>query len=187
MKNFVKLEDKNIKFGDCSNCEAHCCKGSFGSIFSQILKDEFENVYENFPILFIFGNLGFIKPVILLSNGFDSCPYLKNNLCSIYNNRPNVCKIYPLSPNIDNKIYLDISCPEISKGKNNLNLESNIFKNYQNKYIETHLEFEKLELKNFEKILSIKNMNFYKYIGDKKSKYLDFHRLSLLKLKDFIN
>ena len=56
-----------------------------------------------------------------------------------------------------------------------------------NKYIKTHLEFEKLELKDFEKILSIKNMNFYKYIGDKKSKYLDFHRLSLLKLKDFIN
>ena len=46
-------------------------------LFSQILKEEFEEVYKNFPILFIFGSLGFIKPVILLSNGFDSCSYLK--------------------------------------------------------------------------------------------------------------
>ena len=24
----------------------------------------------------------------------DECPYLKDNLCSIYENRPNVCKIH---------------------------------------------------------------------------------------------
>ena len=140
MKNFIKIKNYDVKFGDCKNCEAHCCKGLFVTIFSQIIKEEFEEVYKNFPILFIFGSLGFIKPVILLSNGFDSCPYLIINICSIYENRPNVCKTYPLSPNIDNEIYIDTSCPEIYKGKNNLDLQNQIFKNYSEKYINTHLE-----------------------------------------------
>ena len=152
MKNFVKLEDKNIKFGDCNNCFAHCCSGIFGSIFSQILKEEFEDVYKNFPILFIFGSLGFVKPVILLSNGFDFCPHLKDFRCTIYENRPKVCRTYPLSPNIDNFIYIDNSCPELNKADNILNFEDEIFENYQEKYINTHFEFEKLKIEEFEKI-----------------------------------
>ena len=186
MKNFIKLENYDIKFRDCKNCEAHCCKGSFGSIFSQILKEEFEEVYKNFPILFIFSSLGFIKPVILLSNGFDSCSYLKNNTCSIYENRPNVCKTYPLSPNIDNEIYIDTSCPEIYKGKNNLNLQNQIFKNYSEKYINTHLEFEKLKFNDFKKVFSIKGQDFYEYIGVYECKYLNLHKRSLKNLEKFI-
>lgn len=183
MKNFIKLEKQNISFGDCANCEANCCKGSFGTVFSQILKEEFEDVHKNFPILFIFGSLNFVKPVILLSNGFDFCPYLKDFRCSIYDKRPNVCKIYPLSPNIDNFVYIDNSCPEIFKGENKLNLKSTILENYQKKYIETHLEFEKLIIEDFEEILSIKGIKFYKYIGYEESKYLDFHKLSLENIK----
>ena len=185
MKTFVKLEDKNIRFGDCKNCAAHCCSGLFGSIFSQILKDEFEYVYKEFPILFIFGSLDFAKPVILLSNGFDFCPYLKDFKCTIYEKRPKVCKTYPLSPNIDNFIYVDNSCPELNKGDNILNIEDEIFKNYQDKYINTHFEFEKLKIEDFEKVISIKGVNFYKFIGDEKSKYLDFHRLSLKNLENY--
>ena len=185
MKNFVKLEDKNIKFGDCNNCFAHCCSGFFGSIFSQILKEEFEDVYKNFPILFIFGSLGFVKPVILLSNGFDFCPHLKDFRCKIYENRPKVCRTYPLSPNIDNFIYIDNSCPELNKADNILNLEDEIFENYQEKYMNTHFEFEKLKIEEFEKILSIKGVDFYRFIGDEKSKYLDFHKLSIKLLENF--
>ncbi|MGJ0494527.1 YkgJ family cysteine cluster protein [Aliarcobacter cryaerophilus] len=185
MKNFVKLQDKNIKFGDCNNCFAHCCSGIFGSIFSQILKEEFEDVYKNFPILFIFGSLGFVKPVILLSNGFDFCPHLKDFRCKIYENRPKVCRTYPLSPNIDNFIYIDNSCPELNKADNILNFEDEIFENYQEKYINTHFEFKKLKIEEFEKILSIKGVDFYRFIGDEKSKYLDFHKLSIKLLENF--
>ncbi len=184
MKNFVRLENRNIKFGDCKNCSAHCCSGIFGSIFSQILKEEFEYVYENFPILFIFGSLDFVKPVILLSNGFDFCPHLKDFKCTIYQNRPKVCKTYPLSPNIDNFIYIDNSCPELNKADNILNFEDDIFEDYQTKYINTHFEFEKFKKEDFKEVLSIKEIIFYKFIGKEKSKYLDFHKLSL---KNLIN
>ncbi|QKF72706.1 YkgJ family cysteine cluster protein [Aliarcobacter faecis] len=186
MKNFVKLENRELYFGNCKNCEARCCKGSFGTLYSQILKEEFEEVYKNFPILFIFGSLNFIKPIILLSNGFDSCPYLEKNICTIYENRPNVCKTYPLSPNLDNQIYIDNSCPEIFKGENILDIKNEIFIEYQKKYIDTHFEFEKLKPKDFEEQFSIKGMKFYRYIGDENSSFLNYHKLSLENLKKFI-
>ena len=67
MKNFVKLEDKNIKFGDCNNCFAHCCSGIFGSIFSQILKEEFEDVYKNFPIYALISIVvGYLLSIVLI-------------------------------------------------------------------------------------------------------------------------
>jgi len=183
MKNFIPTSNQKFTFGDCKNCQEQCCGGIFGSTFSQILKEEFENIYENFPILFIFGSLNFIKPVILISNGSDFCPYLKNRRCTIYEKRPKVCQTYPLSPNLDNQIYIATYCPQVNKGENSLNFEDDIFKNYQEKYISTHLEFENLKTKDFEEVLSIRNIRFYKYIGEENSKYLNFHKLSLENLK----
>ncbi|MFY4857343.1 YkgJ family cysteine cluster protein [Aliarcobacter butzleri] len=185
MKDFIPTLNQNFTFGNCKNCQAHCCSGLYGSIYSQILKEEFESVYKNFPILFIFGTLGFIKPVILLSNGFDFCPHLENFKCTIYENRPIVCKTYPLSPNLDNQIYIDSSCPEINKGEKPLKFEESYFKNYQEKYIETHFEFENLKKEDFAKIFTIRNIDFFKYIGDTNSKYLTFHKLSLSNLNKY--
>ncbi|MCT7616224.1 hypothetical protein N5U05_00540 [Aliarcobacter butzleri] len=182
MKDFIPTLNQNFTFGNCKNCQAHCCSGLYGSIYSQILKEEFESVYKNFPILFIFGTLGFIKPVILLSNGFDFCPHLENFKCTIYENRPIVCKTYPLSPNLDNQIYIDSSCPEINKGEKPLKFEESYFKNYQEKYIETHFEFENLKKEDFQLVCNIKNENFYKYIGNENSNYLKLHILSVKNL-----
>lgn len=186
MKNFTLLDNFSQlnNFGDCNNCQAKCCSGIFGTIFSQILADEFESIYKNFPILFIFGDLNFIKPVVLLTNGFDFCPYLKDFKCQIYSNRPNVCKNYPLSPNLDNKIYIDLSCPQLNKGKNSIKVDEENFLNYQEKYIKTHFEFEKLKTEDFEKVTTIRNIDFFKYIGDEESKYLTLHKLSLKNLKN---
>lgn len=181
MKNFIPILNQNFTFGDCKNCQALCCK----NIYSQILKEEFENLYKYFPILFIFGNLGFIKPVIMLSNGFDFCPHLKDFRCTIYEKRPMVCKNYPLSPNLDNEIYISSSCPELNKGKNKLEFEKNYFENYQDRYIQTHFEFEKLEKSDFELVCSILDKDFYKYIGNETSTYLDLHKLSLENLGKF--
>ena len=52
MKDFIPTLNQNFTFGNCKNCQAHCCSGLHGSIYSQILKEEFEAVYKNFPILF---------------------------------------------------------------------------------------------------------------------------------------
>ncbi len=168
MKEFVLTKNLNFTFGNCENCDAMCCNGIHGTVYSQIILEEFEKVYKNFPILFIFGELGFVKPVILLTNGNNYCPYLKNNKCTIYDKRPTVCKTYPLSPNLDNEIYIDLQCPEVNKGsdfiitKNKItsNFSNDIFNNYQDKYINTHFEFENLKKENFEKLFEIKKYIF---------------------------
>ncbi|WP_072680060.1 YkgJ family cysteine cluster protein [Arcobacter sp. LA11] len=193
MKEFISTNNHHFTFGNCSNCEAKCCDGRHGTIFSQIILNEFEKVYKNFPILFIFGELGFIKPIILLTTGNDFCPYLKDFKCTIYQDRPTVCRTYPLSPNLDNNIYIDTLCPEINKSeltiiKNNTineNFDNSVFYEYQDKYIETHFQFEKLEKKDFEKIRTINKVDFFKYVGTSKSKYLEMHKSSLKNLSIF--
>jgi len=193
MKEFISTKNQDFTFGDCSNCEAKCCNGKHGTVFSQIILNEFEKVYKNFPILFIFGELGFIKPVVLLTNGKDFCPYLKDFKCTIYEERPTVCRTYPLSPNLDDNIYVDTLCPEINKPgldiiKNNKILKSfdnSVFYKYQDKYIETHFEFETLEKKDFQKINTINQIVFYKYIGSNNSKYINMHKDSLRNLSFF--
>lgn len=194
MKEFISTKNHDFTFGNCSNCEAKCCNGKHGTIFSQIILSEFEKVYKNFPILFIFGELGFIKPVVLLTNGDDFCPYLKDFKCTIYENRPTVCRTYPLSPNLDNNIYIDTLCPEVNKSnefilknnKVNKDFDNVTFYDYQNKYIETHFKFDKYKEEEFQKII-INDLDFFKYKGNNDSNYLKMHINSLKNLKKFIN
>ncbi len=195
MKSFIPISNNNFTFDSCSNCNANCCDGRKGTIYSQVLKEEFEKTYKNFPILFIFGELGFCKPVILLTNGKEFCFYQQNHMCSIYEDRPTVCRTYPLSPNLDNQIYIDITCPEVNKGKEfliknqkiNMNSYKNsIFDNYQDKYIETHFEFETLDKKDFKEAITINDVIFYKYIGDEDSLYVNLHKKSLKNLQKYL-
>ena len=195
MKEFVLTKNLSFTFGNCENCDAMCCNGNYGTVYSQIILEEFERVYKNFPILFIFGELGFIKPVVLLTNGKDFCPHLQNNKCTIYEKRPTVCMTYPLSPNLDNEIYIDLQCPEVNKTRNLIvsknkitpNFSNEIFNNYQDKYINTHLEFENLKKENFEKLFEIKNTSFYKFNLDSNSKYRSLHKKSLINLNNVTN
>lgn len=193
MKEFISTENLNFTFGNCNNCEAKCCNGKQGTLFSQIILNEFEKVYKNFPILFTFGDLNFIKPVVLLTNGKDFCPYLKDYKCSIYENRPTVCKTYPLSPNLDNKVYIDTLCPEV--GKQNIEIIKNsnikhdfnndIFYDYQDKYIDTHFKFQKFNKNDFKKFVTINNIDFFNYTGQIESKYMQMHSQSLENYKKF--
>jgi len=196
MKEFISSTNLEFTFGSCSNCNADCCNGKKGTTYSQILKEEFENVYKNFPILFIFGDLGFVKPVVLLTNGKDFCPYQKDFKCTIYEKRPTVCRTYPLSPNLDNQIYVDTNCPEINKSKNTLiknnqildkSYKNEVFDNYQDKYVQTHFEFDKLDKNDFKLFLEINSISFYSYKGVETNKYLDFHLKSLKNTDIFLS
>ena len=130
--------------------------------FILLYDKKISNLKEMLPI---FGKeLNFIKPVILLTNGIDKCPYLDDYKCSIYENRPTVCRTYPLSPNIDNIIYIDSSCPEVNKGEDFLiqgneikkdSFKNLIFEEYQDKYIQTHFEFNALNKKDFKLLFNI--------------------------------
>lgn len=197
MKTFENSKGKNYSFSSCSNCEAKCCNGKLGTVFSQIILEDFYEVYEHFPIVFLFGELGFLKPVILLTNGDSFCKYLKDFKCSIYDKRPSVCKIYPLSPHLTNDIYIDTSCPAVNEGKD-LIVENGIVSrnfmhpyldNYLDKYINMHQYFEKFN--NKEKLdfaIKIGNEKFYKFKEDFDDEYIKLHLSSLKNIdKYFIN
>lgn len=195
MKQFTDIKEKTITFSSCEICDANCCDGKKGTTFSQIIKDDFSIVYKNFPILFIFGELGFCKPVIVLTNGETFCKHLEDFKCIIYKNRPSICKLYPLSPNIDNNIYVDENCPAI-----NNNLESTIIsennkikkeffhqnlENYQDKYIDTFREFEIFKKEeDFTLAIELNGMQFFKCNKESKNKYMKMHQKSLIHLQD---
>ena len=190
MKNFTQIKNLSFSFSSCDSCEAKCCSGLYGSNFSQLLLADFEYVYKNFPILFTFGDLGYLKANVILSKEYEYCKYIKNNKCQIYEKRPSVCRTYPLSPNIDNEIYIDTSCPALVKGDNfvkngiiNDNINKIPFTNYQDKFIDTHFYLEKFNIeKDFVIALNIKGSNFYKYIKKTNDKYMILHQESLKQL-----
>ncbi len=193
IKSFLKV-DKDIFFSSCETCEARCCDGRKGSIYCQIILEDFESVYKIFPILFTFGDLGFLKATILLSDGKSFCPYINNFKCTIYENRPTVCKAYPLSTNIDNVIYYDTNCPGISEygsdvvknGKISPSFDSYIFDDYQTRYINTHRKLEDFnKFEDFELVTKINNNKFYKYIGNEMNPYISMHLDSLINLKNY--
>ncbi len=188
MKYFVPTSNKNYSFSSCDSCEAKCCNGSYGTLFSQIILEDFTN-FENFPILFTFGNLDFAKPVIMLTNGTNFCRYLKAMKCSIYDKRPQVCKNYPLSPNLDEKVYIDLSCPFVKEAEEKsdfikINKQNYYFKNYKDLYLNTYFEFEKYKKKDFQKLFTLRDIDFYGYLKDDENQFIKMHQKSLVHLKD---
>jgi Fe-S-cluster containining protein len=190
LKNFENIKDKSFSFSSCEGCGAKCCSGLYGSNFSEITLEEFEKVYTNFAILFSFGDLHYLKANLILTKELEHCKYIKDDKCTIYDNRPSVCKTYPLSPNIDNDIYIDTTCPAlsegedmISKGSVNNDFFNKVFENYQDKYLETHFHLEKFNNKDdFECVLNIKGMEFFKYKNKTEDRYLKMHQASLVYL-----
>jgi hypothetical protein len=196
MKTFISTENKSFTFSSCDGCPARCCDGREGSVFSQLLLEDFELVSKNFPILFTFGDLGYLKANVLLSNGEDFCPYIINHQCTIYESRPNVCRNYPLSGNLDNQIYIDDSCPAIHSefcqdivvdGIVQKAFDNETLHNYQEKFLDTHHYLEQFNHKeNFDKVITINNIEFYKYTRASSDEYMNLHIKSLDKLNKVI-
>lgn len=65
----------------------------------------------------------------------NSCIFLENNVCSIYEFRPNSCRTWPFSKNIKNQLFIDdiasklveVSCDK-KKFKDHKNIRENIEK-----------------------------------------------------------
>ena len=190
MKTFLDITEKTFSFSSCNDCPSKCCDGREGTVYAQLILEDFEVVSKHFPILFTFGDLGYLKAVVLFSDGKNFCPYVKNHQCSIYNERPSICRVYPLSPNVDDKIYIDDSCPAVNSstgqmvvnnGKVTKEFFSPTLQSYQEKYITTHLELEKInDINNFKSVKIINNISFYKYTGSIKNKYTNYHFSSLI-------
>jgi Fe-S-cluster containining protein len=194
MQQYEKVSDKTYTFSSCEICEAKCCDGLKNTVMNEITLDEFQTLYTNFPILFILGDKGFLKPVILLSNAKGFCKYLKDFKCSIYDKRPMVCRTYPLSATVLNEIYIDKSCPAVNQngnyiikdGKINQSFDHEILNNYQEKYLETYYYFEKLNLKeNLEDTITINGIKFFKFVNNFDKKYVELHKKSLKNLDSY--
>ncbi len=188
MKTFEDVQNRDFTFSSCSICDAMCCDGKRGTTFSQLILKDFKEVYENFPIVFLFGDLGFLKPVVLLTNGMEYCRYLKDSQCSIYKKRPSVCRIYPLSSHFINTTFIDTSCPAVNdKGefiiRNGLVEEKFMhtsLDNYLDKYIKMHEHFEKFNNRdNLEILTTIGTNSFYKFKEDFGDEYIKIHLSSL--------
>ncbi len=131
----------------------------------------------------------YLKANILFSDGKSFCPYISNHQCTIYNNRPSICRVYPLSPNLDNKIYIDDTCPAINtefgtkiveNGTVTKQFAYKTLVDYQNKFLDTHIYLEKFnDINDFEEVITIKNMSFFKYIKQSDDKYMSLHLNSL--------
>lgn len=201
MKQFIKTDNNTFTFSTCENCKAKCCSGNNGTIFAQILLSDFKETYKNFPILFIFGELGYIKPVVLLTNGKDFCQYLRDYKCSIYENRPSICRAYPLSSNIDDLTYIDHLCEAVNDNTkpNKTIIQNNQIQkdfdyptlhNYQDKYINTFRELEVFNKKEDFCVATIINgLVFYRFNKIVDNIYMQMHQESLVHLtkKYFIN
>jgi len=175
-----------IKFNGCGGC-TECCKSK---LMAPLILEDFEKVYKHFPILI--AKLDYFKPVMLLSNGI-SCPYLKNELCSIYKQRPPACKIYPYSPWYDS-ILLDLSCKGIGiKGTPLPTTKEDFIKSdfYEERFenitekLEKTLKWSKeLTLEQFGEIQHIK---LYKIKNMHKDIFTDMYEKSLVHLEKYEN
>jgi len=196
MKQFIDTKNNTYTFSSCEICPAKCCDGRQGTVFAQIILEDFKTVYKNFPILFLFGELGYLKPIVLLTNGVGFCKYLKDFKCSIYEQRPSICRAYPLSPNVDDNIYIDEVCPAVNDKQNSSQtiisnsqispaFDYKTLHNYQDKYIETHYEMENFNNKDDFSIVAIINgIEFYKCNKLYENEFMKMHQDSLAHLQD---
>ena len=97
-----------LYFKGCGDC-SECCEGKF--FLAPLILEDIPKVKNYFEIRAIKIDNEII-PVMLLTDGENSCKYLKNGKCEIYENRPPACRIYPFSPFYD-EIFIDISCPAV--------------------------------------------------------------------------
>ncbi|MFZ1979574.1 MAG: YkgJ family cysteine cluster protein [Bacteroidota bacterium] len=89
----IEISHQITKQIDCKTC-ANCCKEKSPSVLEEeilsisgilgISKEEFENKYLE--------KTGESDELIISKR---PCPFLKNNLCEIYDNRPEDCRSYP--------------------------------------------------------------------------------------------
>ncbi len=188
---FVPVKGRRFGFSGCAGCEAHCCDGRRGIVFSQIVLEDFEAVYRHFPILFIFGNLGFAKPVILLTNGRDFCPYLEDFRCTIYEERPSICRSYPLSPQIDNQLYIDQDCPAVGDRGAPIVTPEGIapafdvptLQGYQERFLKGHRLFNEECAPHFKPALTLGQSTFFQIASGLEGPIARWHHASLKRLK----
>lgn len=94
----------------CFACDAPCCKHNPHNEVFQLLPPEYQQLSKKYGDNNFFHKDG--TPCMVMP-----CPFLRNNQCTIYDDRPLMCVLYPLQPGaIDSSgnkmIALASGCPE---------------------------------------------------------------------------
>lgn len=95
---------------NCDDCEAPCCKANPEGKLTQLLPPEYERLSSKYDRKhFVIKDDSHFLPM--------PCPFLKNDRCRIYPDRPIVCVIYPFQPGATNGAGEEVlavasSCPE---------------------------------------------------------------------------
>ena len=125
--------NSQLKFTNCDNCGAKCCQSNL--IYASLY--DFDKITKLFPMFFMIQNhkISLVYFFYYGEQDNEHCPYLNNNLCTVYQNRPYACRTYPFSNN-KNDFYYSTTCPNIIKNEFGFNLSDhkmvnpNIIKNF---------------------------------------------------------
>jgi Fe-S-cluster containining protein len=185
-KNIVEAGE--LFFNDCSSCENNCCATGRISLAPLVIND-FEEVYEYFPILF--GEIdNTLKAFMMINDGASDCRYLQDGKCTIYDSRPPACKMYPISP-FYGDVYVDVDCHAVGDKGDFLCSSDNVSTTFYHKRLvdfPTKLAFTDNFLKTIslklEFVTKIKNtdIELFKYVGNAKNQHIEMHLKSLDKL-----
>jgi hypothetical protein len=85
---------------NCDGCNAKCCKQEW----IEIDQEEFDRLWKIKH--FKYHDFGYLKYIDL------PCPFLLNDKCSIYEQRPRMCRTFPLNSR-NNSYVLCKSCPKL--------------------------------------------------------------------------
>jgi len=112
--------NSKLSFLGCSGCGATCCQSNL--IYASLY--DFDKVTKYFPMFFMIKNSKIsLVYFFYYGEGYEQhCPYLKDNLCTIYQQRPYACRTYPFNNN-KNDFYYSNTCPHITQDSNNIGMQ----------------------------------------------------------------
>jgi len=186
-----------LKFSNCEGCTKNCCTPQGGFSLAPLILNDFEEVFERFPILF--AQIGQVfKVVMILNNGRENCIYFNNDakLCTIYDNRPPACVMYPISPLFDD-ICVDTSCKAVGSEGEFLSNADGFSKNFYHKRVDDFYEKLRHTQKflnqirfNTAHIMKVAGVDLYKInnkdeVDGQFAKYVDMHFSSLDNIKNY--
>lgn len=188
---FVNIKQHNLRFQGCSACAGQCCNGTKGFAAAPLILEDFNEVYQRFPILFSIKEQKLVA-YMLLNDGKSYCQYYDQNAhqCSIYEQRPPACKLYPVSPYFEH-VFVDTTCLGVAQswesgeilcqdGVLNTAFATKRLDNFVAKREETNAFLESINaIGDFEYIGNLLGIPLYKYAKPSDNVYLKMHAASL--------
>ncbi|WP_041959356.1 YkgJ family cysteine cluster protein [Sulfurospirillum arsenophilum] len=185
---FVNIKRHNLYFNGCSECEGHCCNGAKGFAASPLILEDFEEVYQNFPIVFSVNDEADLVVYVMLNDGKGHCKYYSDMKCSIYEHRAPACKLYPVSPYFEH-ILVDTACPSVNfdtgkvickDSKLNQDFYTQRLENFVAKREATSAFLDSIKHEEyFSYIGEILGLPLFKYAYPSENRYIQMHQASL--------